>query len=272
VAVSQQAGPAGGAATEGEEWSGNAVAVAAVQALFVTLGKTFRAYQLYDENNPVRRRFLDQLRSEFLQFWTDHDRLAIRVGEDHLYLGDVEVYRAESRNDSLAFLFFKDGVREITFLPGIETHELERFLGVLQKARKLVPEGDDLLTVLWEADLRFFEYQYVDVLAEGVSLPEPGRGNSPTELQRALAAEDAELAAQETPAERRRSDRTTSTRRSTRSTAGRWRSSRRSSRRSLRAIRAPTCSTRSSTGSRSLRTARASRRSCGSSRRSYPTS
>jgi HEAT repeat protein len=163
----------------------------------VTLGKTFRAYQLYDENNPVRRRFIDQLRSEFVQLWQDHDRLLVSVDEDHLYLGDAEVYKSESRNDSLAFLFFKDGVREVTFLPGIETHELESFLGVLQKARKLVPEGDDLLTVLWESDLRFFEYQYVDLLAEGIALPEAGRGNTQEELERALAAEGEEVAEEE---------------------------------------------------------------------------
>jgi hypothetical protein len=181
-----------GTAREGQEWGDDGAHVAAVQSLFATLGKTFRAYQLYDENNPVRRRFIDQLRTEFLQLWQGLDRLVVRVDEDHLYLGGAEVYRSESRNDSLAFLFFKDGVREVTFLPGIETHEIEQFLGVLQKARKLVPEGDDLLTVLWETDLRFFEYQYVDLLAEGVALPEPGRGNTQAELQRVLEGEEEE--------------------------------------------------------------------------------
>ena len=195
--MSEQGTSPGGAATEGTGWEEDRVAVEGVQALFVTLGKTFRAYQLYDENNPVRRRFVDQLRSEFLQLWNDHDRLVVRVDEDRMYLGGAEVYKSESKNDSLAFLFFKDGVREVTFLPGIETHELERFLGVLQKARKLVPEGDDLLTVLWEADLRFFEHQYVDLLAEGVPLPEAGAGNAQAELQGALEGEDEELAARQ---------------------------------------------------------------------------
>ena len=74
--------------------------------------------------------------------------------------------RTENRNESLAFLFFKDSVREITFLPGVEEEELVSFLAVLQKARNLKPEGDDLLTVLWEVDLQFFVYKYVDLLAE----------------------------------------------------------------------------------------------------------
>ncbi len=189
--------PPAGVATEAEEWDGDPAALAAVQTLLVTLAKTFRAYQLYDENNPVRRRFGEQLKTEFLALWQSMDRMVLSVDEDHLYLEDQEVYRSESRNDSLAFLFHKDGIREVTFLPGIETEELDKFLGVLQKARKLVPEGDDLLTVLWEADLRFFEHKYVDLLAEGVSLPEAGAGSTAAELQAAHAAEEAEQAAAE---------------------------------------------------------------------------
>ncbi|HET9948077.1 MAG TPA: HEAT repeat domain-containing protein, partial [Longimicrobiales bacterium] len=172
---------------------------ARVQALLVTLAKTFRAYQLYDENNPVRRRFGEQLRSELQALWQDVDRLVLRVDEDHMYLGGTEVYASESRNDSLAFLFFKDGVREITLLPGLEGEELDKFLGVLQRARKLVPEGDDLLTVLWEADLRYFQYQYVDLLAEGVTTPEAGAGNTPAELQAALAGVEQEAEAERQP-------------------------------------------------------------------------
>ena len=184
-------------AGDGPDWDEESLPVEEVRSLFVTLGKAFRAYQLYDENNPVRQRFVDTLRSDFQALWSELEALVVTMDEDHIYLGGSEVYVSESRNDSLAFLFFKDGIRELTFLPGIETHELERFLGVLQKARKLVPEGDDLLTVLWEEELQYLKYQYIDLLAEGVALPEAGPGNTGQELQATLAAEDEEIAAQE---------------------------------------------------------------------------
>lgn len=179
------------------DWDEDQLPVEAVRSLFVTLGKAFRAFQLYDENNPVRQRFVETLKNEFSALWQEMDKLVVSMDEDHIYLGEAEVYRSESRNDSLAFLFFKDGVREVTFLPGLEERELDQFLGVLQKARKLVPEGDDLLTVLWEEELVHFQYQYVDLLAEGVALPEAGGGNSGEELQAALKAEDEEIAAEE---------------------------------------------------------------------------
>lgn len=180
----------------GLDWDESALPVDEVRSLFVTLGKAFRAFQLYDENNPVRQRFVETLRGEFAKLWDDVDKLVVTMDEDRIYLAESEVYYSESRNDSLAFLFFKDGVREVTFLPGVEANELDAFLGVLQKARKLVPEGDDLLTVLWEEELQYFQYQYVDLLAEGLDLPGAGPGNSGPELQAALAAEDEEIAAE----------------------------------------------------------------------------
>lgn len=189
---------AGTPAEEGGGWSDVADApVARVRELFVVLGKAFRAFQLYDENNPVRQRFVESLRQAFLGLWTEVDRLVLTVDEERIVLAGQEVYRGETRGDSLAFLFFKDGVREITFLPGVEGEELDRFLGVLQRARKLLPEGDDLLTVLWEEDLQYFQYQYVDFLAEGVELPEPGAGNSQQDLQNVLQGEMEEGAEEE---------------------------------------------------------------------------
>ncbi|MFQ5536670.1 MAG: HEAT repeat domain-containing protein [Gemmatimonadota bacterium] len=179
-------------------WDQSTLPVAGVRELFVALAKALRAYQLYDENNPVRHRFVAALGQALTGLWEEVDRLTLAVEEDRILLSGEEVYRSEKRADSLAFLFYKDGVREITFLPGIEGEELERFLDVLQRARKLVPEGDDLLTVLWEADLQNFKYQYVDFLAEGVALPEPGAGNTEAELKKVLQAEvDEEAAAEE---------------------------------------------------------------------------
>jgi hypothetical protein len=166
--------------------------LAAIKELFVTLGKALRAVQLYDENNPVYQRFVQSLREALRDLFNDLDRLVVTVEEERFTVLAEEVYRAENRAESLAFLFFKDGIREITMLPGLEQEELTKFLRVVQRARKSRGEGDDLLTILWEADLQRFKYQYVDVLAEGVELPEPGAGATAQQLQSVAQAEAAE--------------------------------------------------------------------------------
>jgi len=161
----------------GLDWNDpSTLPVGAVKELFVVLGKAMRAQQLYDENNPVYQRFVSQLATSVAGLWGQMDRLQISVEEDRFSWMGEEVYKSASRADSLAFLLFKDGVREFTFLEGLEINELPVLLKVLNRARDFRPEGDDLLTVLWEKDLQYFTYQAVELLGEGVNLPVVGEG------------------------------------------------------------------------------------------------
>ncbi len=158
---------------EPEGWSENDdLPVAQVRELFIVLGKALRAFQLYDENNPVRRRFVTSLREAFEKLWQDLEGLNLSVEEHRLVLAGEAIYENPSHSDSLAFLLYKDGVRDITFLPGFEGAELDKVLGVLQRARMLkTAEADDLLTMLWEEDLEFFKCQAVAQFTEGAEIP-----------------------------------------------------------------------------------------------------
>ena len=158
---------------EPEDWSeGDDLPVAQVRELFIVFAKALRAFQLYDENNPVRRRFVTNLRECFERLWQELEGLNLSVEEHQFLLAGEAVYENPSRSDSLAFLLYKDGVRDVTFLRGVEGHELERILGVLQRARMLkTAEADDLLTMLWAADLEFFKCQVVARFTDGAVIP-----------------------------------------------------------------------------------------------------
>jgi len=178
--------------TTSDGWEGEAVSdlpLDDVRDLFVTLGKALRAYQLYDENNPVYHRFVSSLREAFQDLWQEVDKIKVSVEEHRLTSGEASVYENQTRSESLSFLFFKDGVREISFLPGIESDEMERFLEVLQRARNIKPDADDLLTILWEADLTFFEYAYVEVMPDGMELPTANPEDERADLGQVLQAE-----------------------------------------------------------------------------------
>ncbi len=167
------------------------VPVDLIAEFFITLGKALRAFQLYDENNPVYQRFTQALAAAFQGLWEELDELHLVVEEDRLLVEGEEVYRNATRSESLAFLLYKDGIRSLTFRRGIE-REAKPLLTVLNKARLARSDGDDLITLLWEADLRYLQYRHVDLLAEGVTLPEAGPGHSVGELQAVLEAETAE--------------------------------------------------------------------------------
>jgi HEAT repeat protein len=176
--------PLDAAGDRGEDWGGvSTLHVSEVRELFVKLDKALRAYQLYEENNPVYQRFVTGLRDALRHFWETEERLTVTVEESRLLLEGEEVYANESRSDSLAFLFYKDGIRE-----------LEPFLEALHRVRHGGLKGDDLLTILWELDFQHFRYHYVDLLAEGISMPEAGPGAEPAQL---MAAREAELATEE---------------------------------------------------------------------------
>ncbi len=176
---------------EPEGWSENDdLPVAQVRELFIVLGKALRAFQLYDENNPVRRRFVTSLREAFESLWQDLEGLNLSVEEHRLVLGGEAIYENPSHSDSLSFLLYKDGVRDITFLPGFEGPELDKVLGVLQRARMLkTAEADDLLTMLWEEDLEFFKCQAVAQFTEGAEIPTAQAEEERADLGQVVKAE-----------------------------------------------------------------------------------
>src|SRR5690606_26712393 len=138
-----------------------------------TLAKAVRAFQLYQSNNPVYQRFVSATAAAFSRLWERTPSLHLTVEEHAFCWGDDRFPMGEGR-ESLAFQFYTDGVRYLTFLPGFED-EIEKFLAVIQRARQLEPlGGDDLVSLLWEEDFVSFQYGYVDLLAQQLPLPQPG--------------------------------------------------------------------------------------------------
>ena len=138
-----------------------------------TLAKAVRAFQLYQANNPVYQRFVSAAVTAFSRLWERTPSLHLTV-EEHAFCWGEERFPMGEGRESLAYQFYKDGIRYVTFLPGFEA-EVEKFLAVVQRARQLEPlGGDDLVSLLWEEDFVSFQYGYVDVLAQQLALPEPG--------------------------------------------------------------------------------------------------
>jgi len=56
---------------------------------------------------------------------------------------------------SLPFLFFKDGMRELRFMEGIEEWEIKGLTGIIIQRDNINEFEDDLITLIWEKDLIF---------------------------------------------------------------------------------------------------------------------
>jgi HEAT repeat protein len=132
--------------------------------------KAIRAQQLYAANNPMHKAALDALRAGFGAVWSvEPDTLVLNIGETEIQWSGVTVLaEGPKSSDNLAWLFYKDGIRELRFQNGIEDAEIIRFIDIICRARKAGVEDDDLITMLWEADLTGLAYHYLDVNADEV--------------------------------------------------------------------------------------------------------
>ena len=175
----------------------NPEAVSAIENLMQVVMKGLRATQLYLPNNPVYQNAIQNLRDAFGPVWEECDQLDLRVTESDLLWEDAAVLKQPEKNDSLAWVLFKDGVRTVGLSPGVEDEEILRFLQTLNTARNLQPEAeDDLLTLLWEQDFQKIRYEHLELGAEsGPPLeksdePPPPPGAAQQAVREELAEED----------------------------------------------------------------------------------
>lgn len=164
-----------------------------VEELLRLLAKAARAQQLYLPNNPIYRGAIDALRAGFAPVWEETDELSLTIAEHEIHFAGVPVAREAAgakSTDNLAWLFYKDGVRELTFARGFEESEVDKLLQIIQRARKQSADEDDLVTMLWEADFTLLKYKYVDLLEDGgggelADGSEVGAPANPSEVQAA---------------------------------------------------------------------------------------
>lgn len=140
--------------------------------------KVMRAHQLYLANNPAYVRSLDAARAGFRVLFGQVDAVELAVTETALLWHGVVVHEMpQIAGDSLPWLLYKEGVRELALYRGFEGAELIGLLRCLAAARRATAEQDDLLTLMWEQDFEFVRYEYIETFDQTPPLvpgEEPG--------------------------------------------------------------------------------------------------
>jgi hypothetical protein len=149
----------------------DAAARAEVQEVVRGFARALRTHLLYEGSSPALDKFVESLRERMGALWDRLPYLNVQVEEREIVWQGTAVYAPEER-DNLAFLLYKDGVRELSFMPGFEADDLHGFLAILARIHRLKLDEEDLLTLLWDHDWSHFRYRYVEPVSEGVKLPE----------------------------------------------------------------------------------------------------
>jgi HEAT repeat protein len=136
------------------------------KALVLFLVKTVKSLLLYPRNNPIPREFKRKLHQDFCSFLDSNDELRLEVKSSQLLYQGKTVHEDKDREEGIAYALHKDGVRELTFVQGLEREELTHFLEVIELYLKSTDLEEDLVTLLWEKDFNHIKYLVVDDLLD----------------------------------------------------------------------------------------------------------
>jgi HEAT repeat protein len=136
------------------------------------LVRTIKAHRMYLSNNPTLHKFQSDLEARTWSCLKEIGDVTLTVQPFDFLFENYSVYHNAAREESLAFRFYGDGIREMTFREGLEPHELRAFVEVVKRTMDVATGQDDVVTLLWERDFRHVEYIYIpleDLIEEGAA-------------------------------------------------------------------------------------------------------
>lgn len=153
-------------------WETPSSAHVSVDKVCALLHQAYRGLRLYPVDHPSARQAVDALIEAVDAHVTARGPLVLQVEEDRLLYEEQPVYSFSGSRDNLAFLLFRDGIRSVSFFPGLEATELDTFVNCLAHADDLAAIEHDLATAFWEQDFIHIDYQVADPFLGGEVLRE----------------------------------------------------------------------------------------------------
>ena len=130
--------------------------------LMRSLIKGIKAFQFYPPDNPILKGFRELLPKKFNFFLNKYNSFIIQIGEYDLSFKGKVLYENRNIKTSLAFLFYKDGLRELRFMKGLEEWEIQGLIDIIVQSDRINQLEDDFVTLLWEKDFVHIGYLATD--------------------------------------------------------------------------------------------------------------
>ncbi|MBI3792090.1 MAG: HEAT repeat domain-containing protein, partial [Gemmatimonadetes bacterium] len=159
--------PSAGMQAIDDDFDGQVPAALVEDALRAT-SKALKARQLYPGNNPTWLKAVDVVQGAFRAMWPHDDEVTLTISETEIRYGPHVVYNEGGKgSDSLAWIFYKDGVRALSLSRDVEVEEWPKVIELLPRVRRGGADDDDLLTLLWEGGFGYLKYRYVEIGGDG---------------------------------------------------------------------------------------------------------
>jgi HEAT repeat protein len=130
--------------------------------------KAIKAFRFYPPENPALKSFQELLPKKFQFFLNKYNSFVFQIGEYTLsYKGKV-LYENWDVKTSLAFLFYKDGLRELRFMKGLEEEEVLGLIDIIVRCDNINQLEDDFITLMWEKDFNHISCLATDEFLENM--------------------------------------------------------------------------------------------------------
>jgi len=160
-----------------------------IQGLILVLIKAKKNLRIYPKENPMYRKILEDAHASLSSILEDREALVFQIKQNEMLVDGDVVYRNEDRRESLALLFFRDGIKQLSFHEGIPQNELEGFLEIISEDFERRDSDEDIVTLMWERDLQSIHY----VLDESTYMEDDGYEAAAVEQAREQSAGEADV-------------------------------------------------------------------------------
>lgn len=89
----------------------------AAERVLRALAKLVSGRKIYADNNPRLDQFREELSTTLREFFALEDELVLTIEQFAIHWQEHVVYENLRRDESLAFILFKDGIGELTVTP-----------------------------------------------------------------------------------------------------------------------------------------------------------
>jgi len=132
--------------------------------------KTIKAAQIYGTSHPTFLNFYTPCYQSLVSFLRENHNLTLQIERFTIHYAGQIIYEEREKDLSIAFRLFRDGIREINFIDGLNSDEFMIFLETISRSAK----EQDIALNLWECDLSHINFYVVEEEEEdlGYKIPE----------------------------------------------------------------------------------------------------
>jgi hypothetical protein len=134
----------------------------AAEHVLKALTKLVNGRKIYADNNPRLAQFRDELATALREFFALEDELVLTIEQLSMHWHDHVVYENLRRDESLAFILYKDGIGELTILPAAIGDETDRLVRIFADELHQGSQDEDVVTRFWNADFQHITYRVLD--------------------------------------------------------------------------------------------------------------